>query len=417
MGNLLSSSFSCCVPEKNGRRRSDNNSGPESGDDDDDNDDGMSGAQMKKYPLEDGQTPDGERRSPFMQGKSRARSSSMGDDPEEEEEEEEEENTTGSYTPDIHQLSSLDTLCSNAAFMEDFETIRRVHSSSHSMLELCTQRSTGQRWMIKINNTGMAAKALRRSLRRSSKNPFEQLTREVTVLKRLGEHPNLVHHAQVVEDQVNQMSYIIMEFVEGGPAMRWNERDAKYDATSDYMVAHGLDARTVRSYFRDAVGGLEHIHRVDVIHRDLKPENMLTTRAYRPETPEHKRVTGRLKIADFGVSRLLEDGLDLISDTQGTNLFEAPESFTGEPYSGRASDIWALGVSLYAFAFQDLPFYDESPEVPFHLASSLMLLHLMPKRKPDMSPQTEDCTILFCRRCTPSSPREITLCLKAPTNS
>ena len=42
---------------------------------------------------------------------------------------------------------------------------------------------------------------------------------------------------------------------------------------------------------------------------------------------------------------------------------QAPESLTGQPYSGVCSDIWALGVTLYVFAFQNLPFHNSSPEV------------------------------------------------------
>ena len=100
-------------------------------------------------------------------------------------------------------------------------------------------------------------------------------------------------------------------------------------------------------------------------------QNMLTTVLYQPETPQVARVVGRIKLADFGVSLYCgerEEG-DLILDTQGTNLFEAPESFSGEPYSGYLSDIWALGITLYALNFQTLPFF---AEIPAELQSEIL---------------------------------------------
>ncbi len=72
-----------------------------------------------------------------------------------------------------------------------------------------------------------------------------------------------------------------------------------------------------------------------VIHRDIKPDNLLIDE------------NDRIKIADFGVSFLMENGSDEISTTKGSNYFFAPEVCQGTIFKGRKSDIWAAGVTLY----------------------------------------------------------------------
>ncbi|OUC47453.1 kinase domain protein [Trichinella nativa] len=89
------------------------------------------------------------------------------------------------------------------------------------------------------------------------------------------------------------------------------------------------------------------VHCQKIVHRDLKPSNMLLSD------------TGYVKITDFGVSREFT-GLDaFLTGTAGTPAFMAPESLTEDEdhfYSGRAQDIWSLGVTLFSLVYGDVPF-------------------------------------------------------------
>ena len=70
---------------------------------------------------------------------------------------------------------------------------------------------------------------------------------------------------------------------------------------------------------------------------------------------------GWAKIGDLGwAERFLDD--DRICDTKGTYLFLSPECWdpSVEYFSGKATDIWAFGVTLYALVFNKLPFYAET---------------------------------------------------------
>ncbi|CAB1318630.1 unnamed protein product [Coregonus sp. 'balchen'] len=70
---------------------------------------------------------------------------------------------------------------------------------------------------------------------------------------------------------------------------------------------------------------------------------------------------GHIKIADFGVSNQFEGADALLTSTVGTPAFLAPETLseTRKNFSGKALDVWAMGVTLYCFVFGVCPFMDE----------------------------------------------------------
>ena len=194
----------------------------------------------------------------------------------------------------------------------------------------------------------VAIKVLNRSVLGRKKvgkgTALDSVFKEIGVMKQLS-HPNCVQLYEVLDDKDHDSMYLVMEFVAGG--------DLNYPITQKQTVTE----EQMRHWMRDSVVGLEHLHFHNILHRDLKPENILWDAARRCA-----------KLADFGVSTISEGGQhkDYVRATAGTPAFYAPEMCgddrTGaKVYSGRAADVWALGVCVYMWMFHRLPF--EAPTV------------------------------------------------------
>lgn len=92
-------------------------------------------------------------------------------------------------------------------------------------------------------------------------------------------------------------------------------------------------------FFQQLVLGLDYCHQcLGLVHRDIKPANLLL---------DESRCL--LKLADFGLARLIDEGR--LGGTVGSSYFMAPEVTRGETHSATPSDVWASGVSLYYMAF------------------------------------------------------------------
>lgn len=83
-----------------------------------------------------------------------------------------------------------------------------------------------------------------------------------------------------------------------------------------------------------------------MLHLDIKPQNILVDDNL------------NLKIADFGSSFLYKGENDFISCAKGTSFFLPPEALRGcsSYFSGRKSDVWCVGVTIFCMVFNKLPY-------------------------------------------------------------
>ncbi|XP_004075019.1 calcium/calmodulin-dependent protein kinase kinase 2 [Oryzias latipes] len=167
------------------------------------------------------------------------------------------------------------------------------------------------------------------------KGPLERVYQEIAILKKL-DHPNVVKLVEVLDDPSEDHLYMVFELVKKGAVM---------EVPTDKPF--GEDQ--ARFYFQDLLRGIEYLHYQKIIHRDVKPSNLLVGE------------DGHIKIADFGVSNQFEGSDALLTSTVGTPAFLAPEALseTRKNFSGKALDVWAMGVTLYCFVFGVCPFMDE----------------------------------------------------------
>jgi serine/threonine protein kinase len=113
---------------------------------------------------------------------------------------------------------------------------------------------------------------------------------------------------------------------------------------------------------REIATGLAAAHAASVIHRDVKPANiwleaLADGRTLESATGDPRRATGRVKLLDFGLARVLEDddGLTMSGVVVGTPGYIAPE-LAGGGVADTRSDLFALGCVLYRLATGQDPF-------------------------------------------------------------
>ncbi|XP_072958858.1 CBL-interacting protein kinase 24-like [Typha angustifolia] len=156
-----------------------------------------------------------------------------------------------------------------------------------------------------------------------------QIKREISIMK-IVRHPNIVRLHEVLASRTK--IYIILELITGGELF-------------DKIVHKGkLHEYEARKYFQQLIDAIDYCHSRGVYHRDLKPENLLLD------------ARGNLKVSDFGLSALTQQGVGLLHTTCGTPNYVAPEVLSDQGYYGSSADIWSCGVILYVLMAGYLPF-------------------------------------------------------------
>jgi len=195
------------------------------------------------------------------------------------------------------------------------------------------ERSDGkfeQKVALKLLRREMNTSALRRHFRR-----------EREILASL-EHPNIARllDAGTTDDNI---PFIAMEYVDGLPINDFCNR-------SEYDLNQRLDL------FRKVCSAVDFAHRNLVVHRDLKPSNILVTD------------NGTPKLLDFGISKILSAGSDVLSSATVTRLgvmtpsYASPEQLQKKSVT-TATDVYSLGVILYELLSGHRPFEDKETDL------------------------------------------------------
>ncbi len=150
--------------------------------------------------------------------------------------------------------------------------------------------------------------------------------------------------------------YLALEYVDGTDLKRW-------------VAARGgrLDEKESLAVVADIARGLVDAHANGIVHRDIKPENVLLGRREPcSENLDHEPLSKFVvKLTDFGIARSLEQQESLAITQQGsllgTPLFMAPEQFKGTDGLSPATDVYALGVTLFGLLAGRAPFVADDP--------------------------------------------------------
>ncbi|KAI9677514.1 MAG: hypothetical protein M1817_006468 [Caeruleum heppii] len=171
-------------------------------------------------------------------------------------------------------------------------------------------------------------------------NPLYLIKEEIAIMKKL-DHPNLISLIEVLDDPEEDSLYMVLEMCKKGVIMK-----VGVDNNAD-----PYDAECCRQWFRDLILGIEYLHAQGVVHRDIKPDNLLLTG------------DDILKIGDFGVSEMFEKQSEMLTaKSAGSPAFLPPELCISKHggISGKAADIWSMGITLYCLRFGHIPFRQTS---------------------------------------------------------
>jgi predicted Ser/Thr protein kinase len=166
----------------------------------------------------------------------------------------------------------------------------------------------------------------------NDRNFAERFTQEARALARLN-HPNIV--AVYDFGQTDGLYYLLMEFVDG-VNLRQLERSG------------GVTPREALKIIPALCDALQYAHNHSIVHRDIKPENILLDQG------------GQVKIADFGLAKLLQHtgpdpALTRAEQVMGTPHYMAPEQVEHPLDVDHRADLYSLGVVFYEMLTGELP--------------------------------------------------------------
>lgn len=140
------------------------------------------------------------------------------------------------------------------------------------------------------------------------------------------DNPNLAKLFGTIN--INGDTYIIQEYIEG--------------RTIESLVDEGkrFDDNEIRYIASEICNGLKSLHDHKIVHRDISPSNII--------------LGEKVKIIDYGISRMVKPSKSRDTQILGTQGFAAPEQF-GFSQTDKKADIYSLGVLMNYMATGDLP--------------------------------------------------------------
>ena len=177
--------------------------------------------------------------------------------------------------------------------------------------------------------------------------------REAETLKRIS-HPSIVNFLRAFRTPKHYT--LVLEAVPG---------DELFELLSQHHAQVSQREWLVRRIFGELANAVHWMHSIHLVHRDIKLENIMLTRKLfasgSPLTPWTLGTTPLIKITDFGLARFVKEG-QLLETRCGSEEYAAPELILGKMYDGCKTDIWAMGVVLYAMITGAIPFLSPGPQ-------------------------------------------------------
>ena len=195
-------------------------------------------------------------------------------------------------------------------------------------------------------------------------NALEKVYSEIEIWSQV-HHQNIVKLFELIEADGHDYLYLIIEFWDLGQLSKWDFTNETYVRNpkivefylntfykdKEFESEHGKIEAVAKLIFKDVLTALEYLHASWVAHRDIKPDNILICSR-----------DAKAKLSDFSVSWQLPNQEGRMYNCEGTVAFTAPESHVPDEsgFLVLPTDIWSVGVTLFTYLSERVPFYAES---------------------------------------------------------
>ncbi|PON41148.1 Tyrosine-protein kinase [Parasponia andersonii] len=212
-----------------------------------------------------------------------------------------------------------------SSFAADLEKLKVLGHGSGGTVYKVRHKATSETYAIKLIHGGATTDPASR----------RQLIRETDILRHT-DSPHVVRCHGIFERPSVEIA-ILMEYMDSGTLETLLRSQGTFSESELADVA------------RKVLKGLHYLHSHKIVHRDTKPANILVNSKM------------EVKIADFGVGKILCRTLEACTTYVGTCAYMSPERFDpgtyGGEYDGSAGDIWSLGLTLMKLYMGHFPLF------------------------------------------------------------
>lgn len=173
----------------------------------------------------------------------------------------------------------------------------------------------------------------------------DSCAREAKILKIL-KHPFVVGYHDVYKTKSGKL-YIIMDYCEKGDLDKEIKKRQRSFEASGGDPSFYFDDDLVMKWLAQLCLAMKQVHSFQIIHRDLKPANIFLDK------------DNNVKLADFGIARVLSSDKSRADSRIGTPAYMAPEIFEQKEYEMKV-DVWSIGIILYQLHTLSLPFHSHT---------------------------------------------------------
>ncbi|EPR64550.1 Wee kinase [Toxoplasma gondii GAB2-2007-GAL-DOM2] len=236
---------------------------------------------------------------------------------------------------------------------------QKLGSGSYGQVYLCTHI---------LDELTLGEYAVKKLPVGDDKHWLAKMLQEVKIREKL-HHPNIVDykHSWLEMHRSNPMCpwvpwlFVLMEYCNGDSL-----ENLIWDRGVENPPSRYLTDDQIWKLFFDILFGLQHLHHSAILYRDMKPPNVLLQHSV-------ERMTGKLQcraqLSDFGTAELLGERIFRAERNgyTGTIEFTAPELLETDerglfsPNYDMKSDMWSLGMILYAMCYARVPYTDKEP--------------------------------------------------------